>query len=81
MDVIDKTPDYYRQSGETIDKQEELVEDLVSMGVPPARAFDAATAVKYLDRGGEKGDPVGDRGKAANYLFRYANGRWPWEQG
>lgn len=81
--MADKTPDYYDKPGmETIEKQERLMTLLVSFGVAPSTAFNAATAVKYIDRMGEKGDEedaLKDRDKAANYLFRFAYGCWPWE--
>lgn len=79
----EKTPDYYDKPGmETIEKQESIFNSLVVLGEPPMAAFSAATAVKYIDRMGEKGDALAaekDRVKAANYLYRYAHGCWPWE--
>lgn len=78
-----KTPSYYDKPGmETIEKQEALFNLLISLGIPPTPAFYAATAVKYIDRMGEKGseeDALKDRDKAANYLYRFAYGYWPWE--
>lgn len=80
----DKTPDYYDKPGmETIEKQEDVLLRLVSFGENPVSAFSAATAVKYVDRMGEKGDDLTatrDRSKAANYLYRYKHGRWPWDE-
>lgn len=81
--MADKTPDYYDKPGmETIDKQESVFISLVSSGENPVLAFSAATAVKYIDRMGEKGDAIAaekDKEKAANYLYRYKHGCWPWE--
>ena len=76
------TPEYYAGKN-TIAKQEALVHLLVSRGVAPSVAFCAATAVKYLDRAGDKdGESAGrDLGKAADYLFRAIAGAWPWEVG
>lgn len=74
------TPDYY-EGKQTVDKQERIAEMLVARGVDHARAFDAATAVKYVDRCGTKPGESEDRdlGKAADYLFRAMTGLWPWE--
>ena len=75
-----QTPDYYAGKN-TIAKQEVLAHLLVSRGAAPSVAFCAATAVKYLDRAGDKdGESAGrDLGKAADYLFRAIAGAWPWE--
>lgn len=75
-------PEYY-EGKETITKQEDVVEALVRRGIPPARAFDAATAIKYSDRAGEKpGESAdADMGKCVAYLFRSITGMWPWEEG
>lgn len=82
--MADKTPDYYDKPGmETIEKQVSLFNLLISLGIQPTQAFYAATAVKYIDRMGEKGDEedaLKDRDKAANYLYRFAYGCWPWER-
>ena len=74
------TPEYYAGKN-TIVKQEVISHLLISRGVAPSVAFCAATAVKYLDRAGDKdGESAGrDLGKAADYLFRAIAGAWPWE--
>lgn len=74
------TPSHYEGSG-TIEKQEILVEMLIERGMDAARAFDAATAIKYTDRAGRKDgeSDENDLGKAADYMFRAVFGRWPWE--
>ena len=76
------TPEYYAGKN-TIAKQEAISHLLVSRGVAPSVAFCAATAVKYLDRAGDKdGESAAkDLGKAADYLFRAIAGMWPWETG
>lgn len=76
------TPEYYAGKN-TIAKQEAISHLLVSRGVAPSVAFCAATAVKYLDRAGDKdGESAGrDLEKAADYLFRAITGMWPWEVG
>ena len=72
-------PGYYA-GNDVIGRQERVASALVALGAPPDRAFDAATAVKYLDRRGSKDDrPDSDMGKAVNYLFSAVTGRWPWE--
>lgn len=75
------TPGYYGKGVETISKQEHVVRALVASGMDPARAFDAATALKYSDRAGEKTGEAEDKDmrKCASYLFRAARGMWPWE--
>lgn len=75
------TPDYY-DGKETIDKQEAVANLLVAHGVPASRAFDAATALKYTDRAGEKPRERAedDLNKCAAYLFRAIAGTWPWER-
>lgn len=79
----DKTPDYYDKPGmETIEKQEDVLVRLISFGESPSSALSVATAVKYIDRMGEKGEAASalmDSEKAANYLYRYKHGCWPWE--
>lgn len=66
---------------DAIAKQEAMAARLVGMGVPADRAFCAATALKYVERCGRKrGASVSDdMEKAANYMFRSIEGRWPWE--
>ena len=74
------TPEHYAGKN-TIAKQEVLAHLLVSRGVAPSVAFCAATAVKYLDRAGDKDGESSecDLSKAADYLFRAIVGAWPWE--
>lgn len=81
MSQINSTPCHYDGLG-TIDKQEYIVEMLIERGLDPARAFDAATAIKYTDRAGRKDGESDEKdlGKAAGYLFRTVFGRWPWER-
>ena len=76
------TPEYY-EGKETITKQEDVAEALVRRGIPPARAFDAATAIKYSDRAGEKPAESGDAdiGKCVAHLLPSITGMWPWEEG
>lgn len=76
------TPEYY-QGKETINKQEYAVRKLIAYGMEPARAFDAATAMKYVDRAGDKPgeESSKDIEKAVAYLFRVKYGVWPWEIG
>lgn len=73
-------PSHYAGT-DAIAKQEAMAARLVEMGVPAGRAFCAATALKYVERCGRKrGASVAeDMEKAANYLFRAIEGRWPWE--
>lgn len=74
------TPEYYEGKA-TIRKQEWVVSLLMDRGISGARAFDAATALKYVERAGEKSGETMERdlGKAADYLFRAIAGAWPWE--
>lgn len=74
------TPEYY-EGKETIDKQEGIAELLIARGVSVARSFDAATALKYVERAGEKDGESAEKdlGKAADYLHRAIFGMWPWE--
>ncbi len=44
------------------------------------RNLSLAMARKYLRRAGAKGDAQQDREKAENYIYRAANGVWPWEK-
>lgn len=78
--MTQSTPSHYDGLG-TIEKQEYLIEMLIERGMDAARAFDAATAVKYTDRAGRKDGESGDKdlGKAADYLFRAVYDVWPWE--
>lgn len=78
--VVGETPEHYRGKM-TIDKQEAIVEGLVWRGMTYQEAFDAATAIKYTDRAGDKEGEGFDRdlGKACDYLYRATNGVWPWE--
>lgn len=73
-------PSHYAGT-DAIAKQEAMAARLVGMGAPADRAFCAATALKYVERCGRKmGASVAeDMEKAANYLFRAIEGRWPWE--
>lgn len=78
--MTQETPKHYDGSG-TIEKQEYLIKMLIERGMESARAFDAATAIKYTDRAGRKDGESDEKdlGKAADYLFRAVFGRWPWD--
>lgn len=73
-------PSHYAGTG-AIAKQEAMAARLAGMGVEAGRAFCAATALKYVERCGRKdgASVADDMEKAANYLFRAIEGRWPWE--
>lgn len=77
IDGRDRAPDRYTRKGrETIDRMRDLAydsewEDAFMVGFPVADILFAyhcrATALKYEDRDGAKGDPEGDRAKRAFY--------------
>ena len=77
VDGRDRAPDRYTQKGrETIDRMRDLAydpewEDAFSVGFSMADILFAyhcrATALKYEDRNGAKGDAAGDEAKRAFY--------------
>lgn len=71
--------DYYGGEIETINVQEQLHAELLSMGLGYDESLNMTTAVKYLRRAGKKeGEPfVEDVHKAATYLFRAMHEQWP----
>lgn len=71
------TPDHYAHDIETVKKQEAVLKCLEGHLSPPECHF-IATAIKYVDRMGEKaGEPLEkDAFKAANYLHRAIKGSW-----
>lgn len=73
------TGEYYGGIIETIDYMEFIMESLVSNGIEPWRAYDVATALKYLSpRLGSKSEtPIElDLMKAENYIHRARTGKW-----
>lgn len=72
-----KNPSYYNNHAvKTCIKQDMIADILESAGVPARRIKEATTAVKYIDRLGEK-DPVEiDSFKASNYLYRFLTGHF-----
>lgn len=70
-----RDPSYYTdQAVETCIKQDLIADHLERAGVPARHIKDASTAVKYIDRLGEKDSIEADSFKAANYLYRFMTG-------
>lgn len=71
--------DYYGGEIETINIQEQLHAELLSMGLGYDEALNMTTAVKYLRRAGKKNGEtfIEDVHKAATYLFRAIHEQWP----
>lgn len=76
-----KSPSYYTDHAvETCIKQDMIADILESAGVPARRIKEATTAVKYIDRLGEKDHVEVDSFKAANYLHRFLTGHFIGEE-
>ena len=73
MDKVNQK-NYYDCAGiETIT----LIEDIMSRGLPPVKAYMVGNAAKYIIRMGKKTEDFeSDIFKAENYLHRARTGRW-----
>ena len=73
MDKVNQK-NYYDCAGiETIT----LIEDIMSRGLPPVKAYMVGNAAKYIIRMGKKTEDFeSDLFKAENYLHRARTGKW-----
>lgn len=71
------SPSYYTDKAiETCEKQDMIADILQGSGMDAKRIHAAMTAIKYVDRLGEKDAIEKDAYKAADYLHRFATGKW-----
>lgn len=73
------TGEYYDGKVETIDYLENMLVKFLENNIPPERAYDVVSALKYLSpRLGAKADqPIElDLMKAENYIHRARTGKW-----
>lgn len=73
------TGEYYDGKVETIDYADAMLVKLLENSIPPERAYDVVSALKYLSpRLGAKADQPFqlDLMKAENYIHRARTGKW-----
>jgi hypothetical protein len=73
------TGEYYDGKVETIDYLENMLVKFLENNIPPERAYDVVSALKYLSpRLGAKADQPYqlDLMKAENYIHRARTGKW-----
>lgn len=73
------TGEYYDGKVETIDYLENMLVKFLENNIPPERAYDVVSALKYLSpRLGAKADQSYqlDLMKAENYIHRARTGKW-----